>query len=59
MNINLEHLIRCVLSSLVTKAVKRSPESATIKDHSPPLVPRGRVIKRETTTRGHTNGQQA
>ena len=35
--------------------MKRSPGSTTIKDCSTPLVPSGRVVKRETTKRGHTS----
>ena len=41
------------------KNMNRSPGRATIKDHSPTQIPKGRVVKRETTKCGHPCRQTA
>ena len=41
------------------KTMKRFEGSATIKDHSQPPAPRGRVVKPETATHRHTSRQPA
>ena len=41
------------------RKLKRFPESATIKDRSPPPLPGGRAENRKSVTRGHTSRQPA